>query len=65
MKTIDTTPPPEFLDAYREVTGSNDTSCGAVLAALMSDDAVMFAIQRRFEEKMVAKFKSNTSPAPR
>jgi hypothetical protein len=35
MKTFDTIPTPDFLEAYRRVTGSNDVSPRAIFAAVL------------------------------
>jgi hypothetical protein len=40
MSTIDTTPTPEFLEAYHRITGSNDTDAAAVFAAVYSTAAL-------------------------
>jgi hypothetical protein len=52
MITYDTTPTPEFLEAYRRVTGSDDVSPAAVFGAIF-DDATAFKISR--DEIMRAK----------
>jgi hypothetical protein len=52
--TYDTTPTPEFFEAYRRVTGSDDNSPAAVFDAML-DDATMFEIRRVHEEIMRAK----------
>jgi hypothetical protein len=36
MSDMNITPTPEFLEAYRRVTGSDDTSPAAVIAAVRS-----------------------------
>jgi hypothetical protein len=53
---MDITPTPEFLEAYRRVTGSDDTSPVAVFGALMND-GTMYAIRRVHAEILEAKWK--------
>jgi hypothetical protein len=48
---MDITPTPEFLEAYRRVTGSDDTSPAAVILA-MRDAATMHEIRRVHAEIM-------------
>jgi hypothetical protein len=38
MKTFNTAPTPEFLKAYRNVTGSDDISPRAVFGAMLNDE---------------------------
>jgi hypothetical protein len=49
MKTYDTTPTPDFLEAYRRVTGSEDVSPRAVFEAML-DYALADEIRREHME---------------
>ena len=51
QKTYDTSPSPEFLEAYRRVTGSDDIRPTAVFGAMLND-ATAFEIRRVYEEIM-------------
>ena len=54
MKTFDTTPTADFLDAYRRVTGSVDTRLHTLFGAMLND-ATGFEILRVHDKIMRAK----------
>ena len=64
MTTYDITPTPEFLEAYRRVTGSDDTSPRAVYTAL-SDDGTMQEIRRVHAEMLRQGTRSSPKQPPR
>lgn len=61
MRTFDTTPPPDFLEAYRRVTGSDDTTPTAVFAAVL-DDATAFEISCAYNSILREREEARTNP---